>query len=225
MFATIIRTILVYFNLIFAMRLTGKRQIGQMQMSEFVTALLLSELAALPITDLSIPLLSSLIPIILLLCLEISIPFMANKIPIFKKIIDGSPSIIIKKGVIDQDELDRLRLSIDELLSELRLKNITDIKDVEYAILEQNGQLSVITHAELSPATKKDVGVTQPEHGFAHPLIISGHYSQFNLSLTGKNKKWVKSKLKNKKLKDVLLFTVDDNEEINIITKERKQNK
>lgn len=219
MFATIIRTIIVYFYLIIAMRLTGKRQIGQMQMSEFVTALLLSELAALPIADLSIPLFSSLIPIILLLCLEISIPFLANKIPIFKKMIDGTPSIIIKKGQLDQNELERLRLSVDELLSELRLKNITDISDVEYAILEQNGQLSVITRTELDTVTKKDLGIHPPESGFAHPLIISGHLSNFNLSLTGKNKKWVKKQLGSKKIKDILLFTIDDSGQINIIDK------
>ena len=220
MFATIIRTIIVYFYLIIAMRLTGKRQIGQMQMSEFVTALLLSELAALPITDLSIPLFSSLVPIILLLCLEISVPFIANKIPIFKKIIDGTPSIIIKQGKLDQNELDRLRLSVDELLSELRLKNITDINDVEYAILEQNGQLSVISRTALNTVTKEDLGIHSPESGFAHPLIISGHFSNFNLSLTGKNKKWVKKQLGGKNVKDILLFTINDNGQINIINKE-----
>lgn len=222
MFSTIIRTVIVYFYLIFAIRLTGKRQIGQMQMSEFVTALLLSELAALPITDLSIPLFSSLIPIILLLCLEISIPFLANKIPTFKKIIDGAPSIIIKKGVIDQKELERLRLSVDELLAELRLKNIDDISEVEYAILEQNGQLSVITCARFHPITREDAGISPPETGFPHPIIISGHFSSFNLSFTKKSRKWVKNKLNGRKVKDVLLFTVDDNDKVNIIYKEEK---
>ena len=223
MFSTVIRTVVVYFYLVITMRLTGKRQIGQMQMSEFVTALLLSELAALPITDLSIPLLSSLIPIILLLCLEISIPFLANKFPKFKKFIDGTPSIIINKGVLDQKEMDKLRLSVDELLAELRLKNITDISQVEYAVLEQNGQLSVICSKDYDTITKKDLNIQSKESGFAHPLIISGHFSTFNLLLTGKSKLWVKQQLKNKKVKDILLFTIDDSGKTNVITKDNNK--
>ena len=204
------------------MRMTGKRQIGQMQMSEFITALLLSELAVLPITDVSLPILSSLAPIILLLCLEVSVPFLANKFPFLKKIVDGTPNIIIKKGVIDQNELEKLRLSVDELLSELRLKNITDISTVEYAILEQNGQLSVISKSAFSPATKADVSADTSESGLAHPVIISGHFSNFNLALLKKSKKWVKQQLNGHPVKDVLLLTIDDKGKINIIYKERK---
>ena len=221
MFSTVMRTIFVYFFLVLGVRLSGKRQIGQMQMSEFVTALLLSELATQPIVDPNAPLLSSIVPITILLCIEIFIPFLTNKIPKFKKIIDGAPNIIINKGIIDQNEMSHLRLSIDELLSELRLKDVDNINNVEYAILEENGQLSVFLKSDYQTVTKSDLNIKKPTEGIAHPLVISGSFSQFNLKLTGKSEDWVNSRLKGGDIKDVLLFTVDDNDNINIIMKDK----
>ena len=195
-----------------------------MQMSEFVTALLLSELAAQPVSDLSMPLLSSLVPILLLLCLEIAVPFLANKFPFFKKLVDGAPSIIINKGMLDQKEMSRLRLSVDELLAELRLKNIEDISQVEYAVLEQNGQLSVFKKDIFNTPSKGDLSIKESASGIAHPLIISGSFSNFNLRLTGKDRQWVRKKLGKRNIKNVLLFTVDDSDTVNIIMKyEEKQ--
>ena len=137
------RTIIVYIFLVIAMRLTGKRQIGELQLSELITALLLSELAASPITNNNIPLSYAFVPILTLVCIEIINTFLVTKNVAARRFLDGVPNIIIKKGVLDQKELAKVRMSMEELFAELRLKDIYDISEVEYAILEQNGQLSV----------------------------------------------------------------------------------
>ena len=203
------------------MRITGKRQIGELQLSELVTALLLSEIAAIPIGDPSMPLIYSVISAMLIVCLEIAIPCLANSSSFFSKLIEGKPTIIIKKGVLLQDELDKARIGIDELICELRLKSITDISDVEYAILEQNGKLSVIPKESCRGVTVEDLNITSKSRGFAHPIILSGKVSRYNLRLTGKNMNWLKSKLSGTHPRDVLLMTVDDCDRVNIIRRER----
>jgi len=202
----------------------GKREIGQLQLSELITTLLLSELAALPIADLNIPLAFSIVPISLLLSFEIIIPFITSRCPALKRIIDGVPSIIIKNGQLDQKELNKIRLSVDELIAELRLQNIGSISDVEYAILEENGRLSVITKANVKTVTLEDMDLTPKKRGIDHPLIIGGRISEFNLKLTGKNRVWLSNEVSRQgiKIKEVLLFTLNDDGQCNIIKKEGK---
>lgn len=154
MLVVAIRTVLIYLFLIIGMRLMGKRQIGELQLSELVTTLLLSEMASLPATDPNIPLAFSILPVSLLLLLEIILPFLAARFPFLKKMIDVVPSILIRKGEIDPGEMSRMRISMDELLSQLRLKGVGDLRDVDYAILEQSGQLSVLLKREKQPLTQ-----------------------------------------------------------------------
>ena len=222
MFATIIRTLIVYLLLLLAMRITGKRQIGELQLSELITALLLSEIASMPISDLSIPLLYSVMPLLLIICLEILLPCVAGLYPFISKLLEGHPTIIIKKGVVMQNELDRAHLSINELICELRLKNIYDISDVEYAILEQNGKLTVIPKEKARGVTLEDLNITSASKGFAHPLILSGTVSEYNLRLTGKNKKWLLKTLGSKAPEDIFLMTIDDLGNITLIEKDKK---
>lgn len=201
------------------MRVMGKRQIGEMQVSELITTILLSELAAGPISDAETPLIFAIIPIGALISIEVIISFAVTKIPFLKPIFDGKPSILIAKGKLDTAEISRVRISLEELLSQLRIAGIADIADVDYAILEQNGQLSVIEKRSKQAATNEDLGMTPRETGIAHAVVVDSEISDFDLKLIGKTREWLFGRLKKKsvKLENVVLFTVDDSGKENII--------
>lgn len=222
MSTAIIRTLFFYFFLICIMKLMGKRQLGQLQLSELVTTLLLSEIAADPITNPDVPLLHAVVPILPLFFLEIIISFTATKVPKFKKLFDGVPCIVVVKGKLDQRQLRKNRISLDELLSEMRKKDIYDISDVEYAILEQNGQLSITPKTEKLTVSKADLGIKDKECGISHPLVIDGHIYDYNLTLLGKDRTWLLRTLKQMgtQYKKVFLFSMDDAGNTNLILKE-----
>lgn len=194
------------------MRLMGKRQIGELQLSELVITLMLSELASIPITNTSIPLLYAIIPIIILLSLEVIISFFVMKIPFLKSAFDGNPSIIVKRGVVKQQEMKKLRISMEELICQIRLKNISDISQVDYVILEQNGQFSVIPKTPFRTPTVRDLGISSKEDGISHPLIIDGKINEYHLNIVGHDREWITKRLKEMKLdlKDAFLFAIDD---------------
>ncbi len=207
-----VRTIVTYVILILAIRIMGKRQVGQLEVSELVTTFLLSELASFPITDDGIPLLFSIIPILTLVALEVIGAYAVTKSNRLKKIFIGHPTMIICKGKLDQRELERNRISIEELFSQLRMKSIVSLDDVEYAILEQNGQLSVITRSMVQPISAEDIGLDVSEKGIAHALVIDGSINEQNLIISGKTEEWVRKRLKCSGciVEDVFIFTVDD---------------
>ncbi len=219
------RTVLIYFFLVIFMRIMGKRQVGELELSELVSTLLLSEIATIPIENSDIPLSNMVIPLLLIISLEIMLSFATTKSDMLKRFLSGKPSVLIKRGEIDISELEKTRLSVEELASELRLKGIGSIEDVEYAMLEQNGQISVIPKKASSPLTPKDASINAPEDGIAHILIVDGHIKEANLLLSGKSHAWLDAQLANmkKNTSDVFLFTVDDREHINIIYKGSKR--
>lgn len=209
MLTIIIRTVIVYIFLVLVVRLMGKRQIGELQISELAISLMLSELAVMPITDASIPLAHSAVPILILIFLEIILTFTATKSRVFKRIFDGTPNLIISHGKLDQKQLSQIRISLDELLGELRLKDVNGIRGVDYALLEQNGRLSVITG---------DNQVT----GLDHALVVDGAINKNNLDFIGKNEAWLLGRLsrRNLELKKVFLYSLDDAGVETIIEKE-----
>ena len=220
----ILRTVFFYFFIIFTMKIMGKRQIGQLQLSEFVISLMLSEIAADPVANPEKSAAGAVVPILILLGLEFLISFCTTKVPKFKKLFDGVPSYIVVRGELDQNQLRKNRISLDELLSEMRKKDVYDIADVEYAILEQNGQLSVTPKYGELPLTKSDYDINEKESGIAHPLVVDGHIRDYNLSLIGKDHKWLHKTLKGMgtEYKKVFLFSVDDAGKQNLILKEKK---
>lgn len=222
MATVLLRATVIYISLILSLRLTGKRQIGELQISELIITFMISELASTPIQDLSIPISYSILPIILLLCYEIIISFSITKSKILKKVFTGNPTIIIKKGKLNQGELAKSRIGISEFLGELRAKDVSDISTVDYAILEQNGKLSVFLKDENQPVTKKDLGLQPKSCGICHAVIVDGDINESNLKDTCKNAKWLNKFLNEHKLKcdDIFLFTVDDLNTINIIMKD-----
>ena len=219
MLTIFIRVLLIYLLLLATIRAMGKRQIGELQLSELITTILLSELAAAPIIDDQIPLAFAVIPIATLLSLEVIISFAVTKIPALKPIFDGKPSILICRGRLDRSELARARISLEEFLSQIRLAGIGDISDVEYAILEQNGQLSVIPKRMQSPPDAAAMQMEVAEPGIAHAIIVDGAVSTFDLDLIQRDQKWLTGRLRhyNAELDDVFLFTVDDEGKENLI--------
>ena len=194
---------------IVSIRLLGKRQVGELEVSELVITFMLSELATVPIQNPSIPLSYVIIPIVILIAGEIISSFLITKSRLLKKLVIGNPSYIIKKGKLNQRELSRLRMGISELLYELRLKDVGDISNVEYAILEENGKLSVF---------EKD------KEPLSLALITDGAINKSNLDIINKEEKWLTSYLKKHKieLENVFLLTSNDEGTINIIMKEKE---
>ncbi len=208
------------------MKLMGKRQVGEMQMSELVTAFFLSELATFTVTDSDIPLLYGIIPILLLICMEVIISFFAIKNPLMKRLFDFSPGILIDRGRILEKELARNRVTIDELLSLLRQNGFFDLKKVNYAILEPNGQLSVIPFDRDDSVTKKDLGLTTTnEPCFTVAVIDDGKINQKALDAIGKNEVWVKKILEKHRIgrvQDVFLMASDFVGNVTMIKKDMK---
>lgn len=224
MVTVLIRAAIIYITLLFALRLTGKRQVGELQISELITTFMISELATTPIQNLSIPLIYSLAPIILLLCSEIVLSFITTKSKKFKKLFFGDPSIIIKNGTVNQKELSRLRIGINELLGELRLKDVSDISHVDYAILEQNGKLSVFLKSEKQPLTSEDINAKKKREGVGHAIIVDGEINESNLRFANKDTIWLERFLRarNINMKEIFLLTVNDANQTTIIFKDTK---
>ncbi len=212
MLTIFIRTIFIYILLVATMRLMGKRQLGEIELSELVITFLLSEIATLPITNNEIPLLFAIIPMATLISLEIIMSILLLKVPVFKKILSSRPSILIYKGKIDQKQLTSVRISIDELLTQVRQNGIYNLEEVDYAILEENGKMTIIPKNENRPPDKKCLGIFAPSSGVMHVLISDGKINSFSLNLFDKDISWLVSILeqKNIRVKDVFCMTCDD---------------
>lgn len=211
-----LRTILIYLLLLCAMRLMGKRQIGELEVTDLVITLLLSDIATQPIVDPENPLSHAVIPIITLLATEVTLSLLLSRFPRLKNLGSARPNVLIRDGKIDQRELDRLRISTDELISELRQKDITDVGEVAYAILEQNGKISVIPRARCQPPTCEELGREVEECGIMHILISRGVINRYNMRQLGIDEAWLHRHLRRRHLsvKDVFLMTINDGGEI-----------
>ena len=218
------RTIVIYITLLTAMRLMGKRQIGELEISDLITTLLISEIASLPITDANIPLSHAIIPIILLLTFEVLSSALLVKIPSAKKFISTRPTTLIKNGTLLYSQMKSSRITADELISELRQQGISDLSEVNYAILEQNGKISVIPKPQFKPLTANDVGISTADPGLFHIIIENCEVNESELSTLGLDRSFIKKALKNKELSldNVYLMLVSDGGEIQIIKKEEK---
>lgn len=218
----LVRTILIYVLLLFTMRLMGKRQLGELEISELVSTLLLSDIASLPIGNQDIPLTYALIPIITITTFEVASSFLLTKCPGLKNLLESSPSVLICRGKINKGELAKNRISVEELLGELRQKAITDPRDVEYAILEKNGKLTVIPTAESSQPTCRQLAITTERRGLSHVLIADGKINPWGLHCIGQNEEWLYGELQKQELaqKDIFLLTMDDAGGVDLIKQE-----
>ena len=202
----------------------GKRQIGELQTSELVVTLLISDIAAIPMQNTEQSLLSGIVPILILIVCEIIISFLMLKRAGFRRIICGKPIVIISDGKINQSEMHRLRMSTEDLSEELRQQGIFNIEDVGFAIVETNGKLSVLKKPEKDIPTAEELGIKTNDKGLEVVVISDGEISKYSLKICGLNRDWLFDILKkeNTELNDVFLMIANRQGEYKIIEKERK---
>ena len=220
----LIRTIVVFICLLASMRLLGKRQLGELEISELIVAVLISDIASLPLQDAGLPFLNSLFPILALLCCELLISGITLKSASLRGIIFGKPSILIQNGKIDQQSMRKNRFSIDELAESLRSKDVTDISKVRYAILETDGDVNIILNSEAQALTAESLNSPQADSGMPHIIINDGQLMKDNLKLMGRDMNWLKSELKKHNIRSVTqvyLLSIDDGGNIYFARKER----
>ena len=222
MILSYLRTIILYLVLIAVIRMMGKRQIGQMEASEFVVTMLVANLASIPMQDSGIPLYSGLVPILTVLGVELVLSTLSLKSIWLRKVLCGKPVILIENGRILQENLRSTRITLDELTGHLREKDVLDLHSVQYAILETNGNLSVFPYPKERPASARDAGIdARPQH-LPMTIISDGRLLKENLQKAGKDSTWLQKVLKQRKatIRDTWLLTVDDEEEMVFYRKE-----
>lgn len=224
MITAFLRTIILYAIIIVGLRLTGKRQIGQLEPIELVLAMLLSDLASVPMQDFGIPLLSGVIPIVTLLALSTLLSWCSLRSIRFRSLVCGEPAIVIRDGKLQQQVMRQNRLTLDEILEELRAQGVCDITTVKYAVLETSGQLSVLLYADEQPATPKQLGVAVSDDVLLPTVLISdGRLLSKNLKKAGLDEKWLCRQLEAhhvKHTRDVFFMTVDEEKNVVLIEKE-----
>ena len=205
------RTMALYLVLIFSIRLMGKRQIGQMEASEFVVAMLVADLAAIPMQDGSISLFSGVIPIATVLGIELVLSSLSMHSIRMRKLLCGKPVVLIENGKILQHNLRKTRVTLDELTGHLREKDVLDLQSVQYAILETNGNLSVFPYPKDRPASAKEAGIQAQKQYLPITVISDGKLLHENLQKAGKDLRWLQKTLQEKKasVADTWLLTVD----------------
>ena len=208
MLAILIRTAIVYILLSVAMKLMGKREIGELDVSDLVSALLISEIAAIPIDDPDIPLSNAIIPILFIFSLEILISYAKTRSPKLKRCVEGESVFLVYKGVLDQNAFRENRISLNEFLAEMRSQSIGDLSLIEYAVLEQSGKISILQRG------KDDI---------SHVLIIDGEFNtpEFGKDRFARDKVCEQLRRRGLKMSEVMYMSVDDCGSVNIIMKER----
>ena len=211
MLISYLRTAFLYLVLILSIRMMGKRQIGQMEASEFVVTMLVANLASIPMQDSGIPLLSGLVPILTVLGMELVLSCLILKSVMIRQLFCGKPVILIENGKILRENLKRTRVTLDELMGHLRQKDVLDIQTVQFAILETDGTLSVFPYPGECPASARDAGIQASRQYLPVSIVEDGYLLKENLPQAGKDMTWVESVLRqhNASLEDTLLLMVD----------------
>ena len=206
------RTIIIYILVLIVMRFMGKREIGQMQPFELVISIMIADLASTPMSEIGIPILYGIIPIFGLLFMHVIISILNIKSVRIREIICGKPRILINRGRIDEKALIQENFTINELQERLRVNNVNNISEVEYAILETSGQISVVLKANKRPVTPEDMNLFVEDTKMSYDLIVDGRIMEENLNKHNKDKNWLKNELKKFKLipETTLIFVLNE---------------
>lgn len=209
MFISYIRAMILYILLVLAVRLMGKRQIGQLEPTEFVVAILIADLASVPMQDLGIPLLSGILPILTVLAIELILSVLALRFRRVRRFLSGNPILLMENGRILTNNLTRTRLTVDELVQHLRENGILDLSTVQYALLEVDGQISTIVHPKYQPPTASDLNLKPEAQELPVAIISDGTVLDEHLAAAGRDRKWLDSQLKvlGCQVEDVFLMT------------------
>ena len=222
MLIVFIRAVILYLALVFGIRLMGKRQIGELQPSELVTTVLLSNIATLPVEDTGIPMIIGIIPIYTLISIDVIMSYVSLKWRKVRKLVCGSPKIVISNGRVDQKQLIRLRYTADDLLASLRSMSIFDISEVQLAVVETNGSLSVYQKKASQPVTCEDMKIQSEDSDPPMLVIENGCIIDNSLESTGLDRQALLGELEERKLSpdDIYICTADKNGIVNLIRKE-----
>jgi len=226
MLITFFRAIVLYIIVLIVMRLMGKREIGQMQPFELAISIMIADLAATPMAETGIPITNGIMPILGLLVMHLVISMINLKSTKARKIICGKPSILIFRGKVDEKVLKKERFTINELEERLRNNNIFNIGDVEYAVLETSGQVTVIPKPNKRPTTPEDFNIEPKYEGIPYDLVVDGKVMYKNLEKLGKNYVWLKKQTEKFGIKpeDALIVTIDGNNQFFCQAKEKGDN-
>ena len=226
MLTAVVRTVILYLVIVIGIRLMGKRQIGQLEPSEFVLSLLIADLAVVPMQDFGIPIIMGVIPIVTLLCLSTILSVLTVKSIRIRALLCSRPSIVVQDGRILSREMVKNRFTVDELMEELRVVGVTDLETVKYAVLETTGRISVILRKEEQPPTAADLGVSVEENGLPVIVISDGRILTENLKVRNLSDQWLGQQLSGRKIEDisqVFLMTVDEAGKVYLSLKEGAQ--
>lgn len=219
----LLRTILLYILIVSLMRLTGKRQIGQLELTELVTAFMISELASYPISNNSTPLLYGVIPAVTLVCLEVFFSYASMKYRPFRRALTGNAVPLVRNGKIDQVQMEKARITLEELVSASRMAGVACLADVSYAFLEPSGTISVLPKSEATAPTARDLGRNVNESGTGHPLILDGEVDDRMLAALGLGRQWLLHTLKENgysRAEEVFYMEINDQKEVFLVRKE-----
>ena len=219
------RTVTIYLSVLLLIRIMGKREIGQLSAFDLVVAIMIAELAAIPMDNTDIPLHIGMFPIIILVAAEIILSKISLKSEKLRAFINGTPSVVVEKGVIVQDEMAKLRLNLNDLLSQIRQQKVANIDDIEYAIMETSGKLSVILKPDKQPIIREDIGIHKPSKGLPMALITDGHLSQQNLNRANKTVSWLMDQLKQQgytSISEIFLASLDEQDNLFISEKHNR---
>ena len=212
MLIIVIRTVIVYLIIVFALRLMGKRQLGELQPSELVTTIMVSNIATLSLEDSSMPMLMGIVPVVMIVCLDVLMSGVSLKSNSVRKLISGSPKIVVSNGVVDQAQMKALRFTVDDLVESMRSEGIFDLSQVQYAIVETTGKINFL---------KKE----QPLQNPPELIVKDGEINPDGLTSSGLGEGWVKSVLRENKAKmgDVFMLFADDKGGYNLILKNKEE--
>ena len=224
MLITFIRAIILYIIVLVIMRMMGKREIGQLQPFELAISIMIADLASIPMADVGIPIFDGIIPIFALLVMHLAISSINLRSINIRKVICGKPSILVYRGKIDEKVLKKEKFTINELQERLRGNNVFSLSDVEYAILETSGQITVIQKPNKRNTIPEDFNIMPEYEGMSYDLIVDGKIMYENLKSLGKDINWLEKETKKFKLnpKETLLMTIDGKGEIFCQAKEKK---
>mgnify|MGYP004495983263 FL=1 len=223
MAVVLIRACILYVIITFSLRLMGKRQLGELQPSELVVTILISNIAAIPVEDSSVPMLMGVVPILTLVSLDVIVSAIMLKFPKFRKLIIGSPRVIMSEGVIMQKEMKRLRYTVDDLVEAMREEQIFDINEIYYAIVETTGKIHFLKKKDYQNAEKADIGCGGSSSDPPAVIIRDGREDEEQLNNMGLGMGWLRQQLREQQLgiKDVFLMTADRNGQNTIIKRQR----
>ena len=224
MITALLRTVILYFLIMTGLRLMGKRQIGELEPSELVLTMMISDLATVPMQDFGIPLLAGVIPILTLLSLSMLLSQLSLLSLRFRELMCGTPSILIRNGKLQQDAMRKNRYTLDELLEQLRGQGYVSVDEVRWAVLENSGQLSILPWARQRPPTAEELGLTPEEDELPFILINDGRIVRRNLARSGRNEAWLQKELRRTghSAGEIFLLTVDGSGKVLRIPKEAK---